>query len=205
MAPYLETVTSFADVPITDAGIDTLAFLKASDGIVGIFHLLNPTAFKVVQSDLRVNIAKVRARYDETPTLSDTLEKLVENEMGEKKRKATEGLIWLLRGLSFTCIALQNAQANPSEELVAAFSKAYGVTLKAFHNFVVKGMCFVILRACPHRADFYNNLKADSAGVPPASDEHLNESLNKWLTALDSIVTRLQTFYKAGGHDKEPF
>ncbi len=83
---------------------------------------------------------KVRARYDETPTLSNTLEKLVENEKGEKKRKATEGLLWLLRGLQFTCKALQNAQANASEELAEAFSKSYEGTLKAFHNFVVKGI-----------------------------------------------------------------
>jgi hypothetical protein len=83
---------------------------------------------------------KVRARYDETPTLSNTLEKLVENEKGEKKRKATEGLLWLLRGLQFTCKALQNAQANASEELAVAFSKSYEATLKAFHNFVVKGI-----------------------------------------------------------------
>jgi len=83
---------------------------------------------------------KVRARYDETPTLSNTLEKLVENEKGEKKRKATEGLMWLLRGLQFTCKALQNVQANASEELSEAFSKSYEGTLKAFHNFVVKGI-----------------------------------------------------------------
>lgn len=48
--------------------------------------------------------------------------------------------MWLLRGLSFTCKALQNAQANPKEELAAAFSKSYEATLKQFHNFVVKGI-----------------------------------------------------------------
>jgi hypothetical protein len=85
-------------------------------------------------------LQKVRARYDEEPTLSTTLEQLVENEKGEKKRKATEGLMWLLRGLQFTCKALQNAQANASEELVDAFAKSYEVTLKAFHNFLVKGV-----------------------------------------------------------------
>ena len=58
------------------------------------------------------------------------------------------------------------------------------------------------MKACPYRADFFNKLKADSDGGPPASDEHLNECLNKWTTALDGIVTRLQTFYKAGGHDE---
>ncbi|KAI0256346.1 glycolipid transfer protein [Lactifluus subvellereus] len=202
MAPYLDTVTSFAEVPITDAGVDTLAFLKASEGLVGLFDLLGSAAFSVVQSDLRGNITKVRARYDEAPTLSNTLEKLVENEKGEKKRKATEGLMWLLRGLQFTCKALQGAQANTSEELAVAFGKAYDVTLKAFHNFVVKGIFSVAMKACPYRADFFNKLKADPAGGSPASDDHVNEALNNWLAALDGIVTRLQTFYKAGGHDK---
>jgi len=63
MAPYLDTVKvgtrrlfypaapvvvslflscslpskSFADVPITDAGVDTLAFLEASEGLLGLF------------------------------------------------------------------------------------------------------------------------------------------------------------------------
>ncbi|KAH9176800.1 het-c2 protein [Lactarius sanguifluus] len=194
MAPYLDTVTSFADVPITDAGVDTLAFLKASEGVVGLFDHLGSTAFGVVQSDLKGNIAKVRARYDETPTLSNTLEKLVENEKGEKKRKATEG--------SPLAPSRSNAQANASEELAAAFAKAYDVTLKGFHNFVVKGIFSVAMKACPYRADFFTKLKADPAGGPPASDEHVAECLNKWLIALDGIVTRLQTFYKAGGHDK---
>jgi hypothetical protein len=83
---------------------------------------------------------KVRARYDAAPTLSGTLEQLVENEKGEKKRTATEGLLWLVRGLSFTCKALQNSQANRAEELSVAFSNSYNGTLKKFHNFVVKGV-----------------------------------------------------------------
>lgn len=58
------------------------------------------------------------------------------------------------------------------------------------------------MKACPYRVDFFNKLKADPAGGPSASDEHMNESLNKWLAALDGIVSRLQAFYKAGGHDK---
>lgn len=57
MAPYLETVKvsnetlhidcvthqrhvqSFADVPVTDAGVDTVAFLEASKGLVGLFGM----------------------------------------------------------------------------------------------------------------------------------------------------------------------
>jgi hypothetical protein len=48
--------------------------------------------------------------------------------------------MWLLRGLSFTCKALQNAQANKTAELSVAFNQSYDGTLKKFHNFMVKGI-----------------------------------------------------------------
>ncbi|KAJ7594467.1 glycolipid transfer protein domain-containing protein [Mycena floridula] len=202
MAPYLDTVKSFADVPITDAGVDTVAFLEASRGLVGLFDLLGSAAFSVVQTDLRGNITKIQARYDAAPEKSATLEELVENEKGEKKRTATEGLLWLLRGLSFTCQALQIAQANKDQELAAAFTKSYEGTLKKFHNFVVKGIFGVAMKACPYRAVFYEKLAADPAGGEPASSERLNEELDKWLAALSSIVARMEAFYEKGGYGK---
>ncbi|KIY44584.1 het-c2 protein [Fistulina hepatica ATCC 64428] len=202
MAPYFESVKSFADVPVTDAGVDTVAFLEAAEGVVRLFDLLGSSAFTVVQNDLKGNIIKVRARYEAFPDQSKTLEMLVENEKGEKKRVATEGLMWLLRGLSFTCKSLQTAQANKSEELSAAFIKGYGVTLKKFHNIVVKGVFSIAMKACPYRKDFYAKLAADPAGGPSVSDDKLNEDLNKWLAALDAIVIRMEVFYEKGGHNK---
>jgi len=32
---------SFADVTITDAGVDTVAFLEAADGLVGLFGMID--------------------------------------------------------------------------------------------------------------------------------------------------------------------
>jgi len=202
MAPYLETVKSFADVPITDAGIDTLDFLEASKGLVGLFDLLGSAAFSVVQNDLNGNIAKVKARYDAASSQSGTLEQLVENEKGEKKRTATEGLMWLLRGLSFTCKALQQSQANKSEELTVSFAQSYAGTLKQFHNFVVKGIFSVAMKACPYRKDFYAKLVADPEGGAPISLAKLDEQLDKWLAALDNILKRMEAFYEEGGHGK---
>jgi len=202
MAPYLESIKSFADVSVTDAGVDTPQFLQAAEGVVGLFDVLGSAAFTTVQSDLKGNIAKVRARYEANPTLSATLELLVENEKGEKKRTATEGQMWLLRGLNFTCKALQNAQANSSEELSVAFTKAYDGTLKRFHNFMVKSIFAVAMKACPYRADFYTKLASDPAGGPAVPTERLNKELNTWLTALDSIVKRMEAFYEKGGHNK---
>ncbi|EKM54727.1 uncharacterized protein PHACADRAFT_258755 [Phanerochaete carnosa HHB-10118-sp] len=202
MAPYFETVKSFTDVPVTDAGVDTITFLEAAQGVVNLFDLLGSAAFAAVQNDLKSNIAKVRARYDAVPDQSGTLELLVENEKGEKKRTATEGLLWLLRGLAFTCKALQIAQANKSTELSTAFSESYSATLKKYHNFVVKGVFAVAMKACPYRAAFFDKLAADPAGGPPVPQEKLDEELDKWLAALDSIATRLQTFYDSNDYGK---
>lgn len=46
---------SFADVP-TSPGVDTAAFLEASEGLVALFDLLGSSAFAVVQSDMNGNI-----------------------------------------------------------------------------------------------------------------------------------------------------
>ena len=58
------------------------------------------------------------------------------------------------------------------------------------------------MKACPYRAAFYEKLAADPDGGEPASQERLNAELNKWLQALEAIVTRVQSFYEKGGHDK---
>lgn len=44
------------------------------------------------------------------------------------------------------------------------------------------------MNACPCRVDFFNKLKVDPAGGPPATDEQLDEGLNKWLTALTASL-----------------
>lgn len=46
--------------------------------------------------------------------------------------------MWLLRGLSFTCKALQNSQTNKTQELSAAFTTAYEATLGKFHTFFIR-------------------------------------------------------------------
>lgn len=58
------------------------------------------------------------------------------------------------------------------------------------------------MKACPYRADFYTKLAADPSGGPAATDERLNEELDKYVTALAAIVTRLEAFYEKGGHGK---
>jgi hypothetical protein len=50
------------------------------------------------------------------------------------------------------------------------------------------------MKACPYRADFYKKL-----GSPP---EKVDAELSPWLTALDGILKRMNTFYEKGGYGK---
>ncbi|CAE6523801.1 unnamed protein product [Rhizoctonia solani] len=190
MSNFIQSLKkSYVDVPVTDDGVDTAAFLDASDGVVELFNHFNTAAFTPVQSDISGNITKVRARLASHPTESVTLEKLIENEKKEKKQPATEGLMWLLRGLAFTGKALQHCQADKSTELSEGFNKSYPETLKPHHGLLVKGVFAVAMKACPYRKDFYEKI-----GSPP------DDQLDAWLGALDAIITRMDVFYKAGGY-----
>ena len=80
----------------------------------------------------------MRARFLEAPDKSVTLDELVKNEKAEGKKDATQALLWLTRGLSFTCKALQENLKNEQQSLSAAFKDAYETTLKPFHAFAVK-------------------------------------------------------------------
>lgn len=49
------------------------------------------------------------------------------------------------------------------------------------------------MKACPYRADLYAKL-----GTP----DKVDVELEKWLTALEGIVVRIQKFYEKGNYGK---
>ncbi|EPQ31857.1 uncharacterized protein PFL1_00056 [Pseudozyma flocculosa PF-1] len=196
MATYFDTVKkSYADVP-TEGGVETSGFLEATEGLVKLFDLLGNSAFAVVQNDMNGNIKKIRERLLAAPATSSTLQALVENEgkPGDKKRTATEGLMWLLRGLDFTAKALRRSVSDPSEELTVSFTKAYENSLRQHHSFVIRPVFSLAMKACPYRKDFYAKL-----GSPP---ERVDEELKRWLAALEKIVQTMQDFYTQGNYAK---
>ncbi|KAK6343306.1 hypothetical protein TWF730_010897 [Orbilia blumenaviensis] len=181
--PFIQNVkVSFTEVS-TSPGVETIKFLDASSCLIELFDILGSTAFAPVKSDLSGNIAKLQKRYDAAPEQSKTLQELVLAERAEKKKEATEGLVWLLRGLDFTARGLRHNLENKTEELAVSFQHAYDGTLKQHHNFVVKGIFSVALKATPYRKDFYPKVGADG-------------DIKEWLEALEKNVTILQTFYE---------
>ncbi|KAI0027764.1 glycolipid transfer protein [Vararia minispora EC-137] len=196
MPPKFEQVTSFVDVPITDDGVDTPAFLDAADGLMDLFDLFGSVVFGFVQTDLRTNITGVRARYASHTAASTTLERLVEAEHADRARNATACLVRLVRGLAFTCRALQELQADDKAELHVCFRRAYDVVLKHHHSFVIRSVVTIAIRAVPRRADFFMSL------AEGGDQEKLRAEMSKWLAALDAIAVRVSAFLANGGYGR---
>ncbi|KAG0232746.1 glycolipid transfer protein domain-containing protein [Mortierella sp. GBAus27b] len=189
MSTYFTTTTrSYADVSITEEGVDTEQFLQATEGLIGIFDLFG-TVFGVVQNDMNGNVKKIRERYQQNPAVNSTLQKLVLAELAEKKKTASEGLLWLTRGLDFTLQSLERSEANATEELSVSFTKGYENTLRPHHGMLVRPIFTMAMKACPYRNDFYGKLGTDQTQV--------KQDLSTYLGGLRTVVTNIQSFYVA--------
>jgi len=180
---------SFVDVPVdkeADNAISTNEFLEAAESLTALFDLLGSMAFKPVKNDMGGNIKKVRDRLLASPGDSSTLQSLVKSELATKKHTATEGLLWLNRGLDFTAQSLRRNVSSPSEELSESFRGAYTNTLKPHHSFVVKPIFSAAMSATPYRKDFYAKLGDDVGKV--------QTELEQWLAALEERVSILKEF-----------
>ncbi|EPQ56087.1 glycolipid transfer protein [Gloeophyllum trabeum ATCC 11539] len=194
--PHFETVRSFADVPITHEGVETSAFVEASEGLITMFDLFGSAVFGFVQSDLKSNLQGVRDKFHSARDSSRTLELLVRAEVDEGHRHATACLVRFIRGLLFTHHALRNAQADRGAELHVCFQRAYDAVLRHQHNFLVRSVVSVAIRAVPRRRDFFARL------AQGGDAEKLDAELARWLSGLDAIVTRIKTFLEEGGYGR---
>ncbi|KAG0334353.1 hypothetical protein BG004_000444 [Podila humilis] len=189
MATFFQnTSRNYANVTIDADGINTDEFLQATEGLVKIFDLFG-SVFAVVQNDMNGNIKKIRERFLTNPAGNSTLQKLVFAEKAEKKKTATEGLLWLTRGLDFTLKSLERSEANPGEELSISFTKGYESTLRQYHGMLVRPVFAMAMKACPYRADFYTKLGSDQGLV--------KSDLTSYLQGLSKVVKNIQEFYVA--------
>lgn len=196
MTYFDELKCNFADVPVSgDNEISTKEFLDASAGVKDMFALFNSAAFTPVQSDMSGNIKKIQARYDALgPETGKSLQQIVLSEAAQKSKDATQGLLWLTRGLHFTLTAMQRSIQNPEEELSISFTKAYSETLSKYHSMFVKPIFKLAMNACPYRKVFYEKL-----GSPL---EVVQKQLRAWVHALARIVSIIEQFLASGNYAK---
>lgn len=191
----------FENVPISapDDGISTNEFLDASEATTTLFDLLGSVAFTPVKNDMMGNVTKLRERQKAAPEGSGTVQQLVKTELATKSHKATEGLVWLVRGLDFTAQALRadlttNAsvaavEQKPTKELADGFRASYKNTLAPHHGLLIKPIFSAAMSATPYRKDFYVRLSGE--GTDP---EATRKELERWVAGLEKRVTILKTF-----------
>lgn len=143
---------------------------------------------------MKGNIEKIRKRQLADPAKGETLQDIVLSEVTEKKKDATQGLLWLTRGLEFTAVAMRNTLNNPNEELSKSFTDSYAVTLSKYHGMLVRPVFKLAMKACPYRKDLFEKL-----GSPL---EKVIEQLKEWLGALEKLVKIIQTFLTSGNYAK---
>lgn len=185
---------SFTEVEVTDNKINTSEFLEAAESLVKLFDLLGSSAFSVVQSDMTGNITKIRTKLLENPAANGTLQDLVLGEASGKSKTATQGLLWLSRGLQFTSQAMRETVNNPTTELTKTFTDAYSKTLSKYHGMMIRPIFKLAMKACPYRKDFFEKLGADQ--------EKVNQQLEEWLKALENIVQIIMDFFASGNYGK---
>ncbi|KAF5251563.1 hypothetical protein FANTH_3173 [Fusarium anthophilum] len=194
--------------------VSTVEFLEASESLTTIFDAIGGVAFGPVKKDILGNVEvrhsypfssrdsirdvlcssnksdsylqKLRARHAAAPAESATVQDLVRNELKTGKHTATEGCLWLVRGLDFTKQGLEHNVQNPSVELSESFRDAYGNTLKPHHSFMVKPIFSAAMSAVPYRKDFYAKL-----GDNP---EKVQVDLEAYLASFSKVVAILKEF-----------
>lgn len=156
--------------------------------------LFGSTAFGVVQSDMNGNIKKIQDRLMTNPIQNGTLQDLVLAEKGEKTKTATQGLLWLMRGLEFTAVGLRRQIDNKDEELAKSFTEAYNATLTKHHSMLVRPIFKLAMKSCPYRKDLFEKLGQDQTLVW--------EQFVAWVEGLEKIVDIIKAFYLEGNYGK---
>ncbi|KAI8883289.1 glycolipid transfer protein [Backusella circina FSU 941] len=186
---YFEKIeNNFTTVTIAN-GINTAEFLDAAVCAVRVFDKLGNSSFAVIQNDMNQNIKRIRDRHASNPTANNTLQNLLAIEAPEKRREATEGLLWLTRGLEFTAAGLKRSLDNPEEELSVSFRKAYQNTWRKHHNMLVRPIFSLAIKSCFYRKDFYENI-----GVQTDDNK---AKMREWIGGIERVTTIIQGVFNA--------
>jgi len=176
-----------------DNKIPSIQFPDATENFVKLFHIAEGLAFTVVEKDMVGNITKIRERFLAVPLKSETLQDLVENELAEKQKKATDALFWLTRALEFTSASIKHAFENGGKELKNCFQDMYVNTLKPYHSWIMSTGFSAGLNGVPYRKDFFTKMGDDQTKV--------NEQALEWLGGVDKILAILNPYMNSKKKD----
>ncbi|XP_048450232.1 glycolipid transfer protein, partial [Rhincodon typus] len=158
---------------------------------------LGSTVFSPIKADVTGNITKIKNVYETNPTKFRTLQLILE---GEKEQYGTEwpnvgatlALMWLKRGLKFIQVMLQSIadgerdDSNPNLIRVNA-TKAYELTLKKYHSWIVQRLFSAAVYAAPYKSDFMKALSKGREVKEEECIEKIRQFLVNFTVTIDAI------------------
>lgn len=186
----------FEDLVLTEeGGIPTSPFLDCCRDMIPFLDTLNSTAFAPVKSDIGGNIEKLATKYTTDPQLFVTLQSMVLHELSRnthnEKNSSTDALLWLKRAMEFIQVFISEV-AKGEQSLDTAAGTAYGKTLRRFHNWIVRGIFGLAVKAVPYHQDFMNLLGSD--GSAQANTAVLQDMVT-FAASLGHLVKLIGAFY----------
>lgn len=183
---------------LEDGKIPTEPFLSACQGIADFVGFLG-TAFLPVKADINGNVAKVRTCYEKDKIGQHFLQDLIDSDLkdnGGSLGIATEGLLWLKRGLEFMLemLTLMVQEYNSSidksktDNLVGVIRTAYERSLKRHHGFMSKQLFKLVIHAAPYRSTILKAIALGKDGLDDLCIEHIASHLDNFRLNVSVLV-----------------
>ena len=197
-----------------DGDLNTESFLAAADGIRAFVHVLGPTLFSPVTSDIQGNIDKVTAILVKDKSKYATLSAIIDEEKGIAGfRIGTDALLWLSRAFDFIALFLtlwiQDYESGQrKEDLTGYFKNAYEITLKRYHNWLVTKIVFVVLSGAPGRDQLLSALFSSDDQteerinpVTASEEELLFKNISEHVHRLNGSIQCIRSMFDAVAFD----
>lgn len=183
----------------TESTIETVAFLDCCRSVLPVFNVLGATVFAPIKADIQGNIDKLNDKYSTDTAGFGKLLAMLQKEVNEGRNatsgRAIESLLWLKRALEFILQFLSEIHGG-NENLADCASKAYGRTLKQYHNWLVQKVFAVAVRAMPSMKTFRRDLApSPNDASHPDYTKQLYADCGDYVIALRSVLETINQFY----------
>lgn len=115
------------------------------------------------------------------------IQSIILHEIDEKvttvRNSATDALLWLKRAIWFLREFFREFIYAKNGEVTACISKSYELTLKKYHNWIVRGIFSLAIKAVPTRENFFKGLSLKETNT----DENSPTFQQKVLQILNEI------------------
>ncbi|KJH50106.1 glycolipid transfer protein [Dictyocaulus viviparus] len=188
---------------LEDGKIPTEPFLSACQGIADFVGFLG-AAFLPIKADINGNVVKVRTRYEKDKKGQRFLQDLIDSDLRDNSGRlgsATEGLLWLKRGLEFMLEMLtlmvqeyrSSIEKSKTDSLVGVINKAYERSLKRHHGFMSKqlfklSLFFLVIHAAPYRKTILKAVALGKEGLDDLCIEHIANHLDNFRLNVSVLV-----------------